>query len=313
MATNEIVKQQNTALSEFGGRDEIKELAERLRIMMPNAQKLNDNEARAVAQIAVAHQLDPFNGEVWGIKGEDKWYGVMVGIKGLRRSARREARKNGSDFITSFHKVDPAKYSAKPEEIVYECHLRDTRDFQNWVKMSIDMTVAKMDKDFILSAIGPAPVVIGVGIARSGERSKMELHARAKKRAEADAIKQKYDVSFGPGVVTDADEVKDDIEEVIEASSTDYNEFDNRHDSPDYIEGEAIEPEPAQDEPPAQEAVIDWKQRHTELWHKASKLGLLKLPEAVMKYSAKANETPEQVKEKCYLLNELITQTELGF
>ena len=57
----------NTALATFGERDEIKELGFRLQKMMPSAQSFTVDEALAVAQIAHAHALDPFNGEVWWI------------------------------------------------------------------------------------------------------------------------------------------------------------------------------------------------------------------------------------------------------
>jgi hypothetical protein len=181
----------------YGDRNEIKEISQRLQKMMPGTQRLTETEALTVAQIAVAHNLDPFNGEVWGLKSRDgKWYGVMVGVKGLRKCARREAKKENSDFWLTFKLADPERYNAEKNSVVYECHLRDTVSFQAWAKSFISMKAAGVSEEFIENALGPAPVVIGVGIARPNERSEMEIHARARKRAEADALKQRYNVEF---------------------------------------------------------------------------------------------------------------------
>jgi hypothetical protein len=56
---------------------------------------------------------------------------------------------------------------------------------------------------------GPAPVVIGVGIATPDEKSKRGIHQRARKRAEADAIKQRYDVNFATFTVDEPEDVID--------------------------------------------------------------------------------------------------------
>ena len=215
------IQKVNTSLANYGGREPVKEMALRVQTMMPNAQRLQTAEAMAVAQLAFAHDLDPFNGEVWGIKSADgKWYGVMVGIKGLRKSARREARKGNSDFFVSFVKVEPKKYDFAAGDVVYECHLRDVASFQAWSKMYTAMKAAGVDTGTIEAAVGPAPVVIGVGKANASERSKMELHARAKKRAEADALKQKYDLNFGGTAVTEGENAAVEISEIVEQSET---------------------------------------------------------------------------------------------
>ena len=118
----------STAISTFGGRDEVKELGYRLQKMMPSAQSFTGDEALAVAQIAYAHGLDPFNGEVWGIKDayKNKWYGVMVGIKGLRKCARRAAADDNSSYWLSFILTEASKYNYQEDgAVVYECELRD--------------------------------------------------------------------------------------------------------------------------------------------------------------------------------------------
>jgi len=192
----------NTDLAIFGARDEIKELGFRLQKMMPSAQAFTADEALAVAQIANAHQLDPFNGEVWGIKGSDgKWYGVMVGIKGLRKCARRAATEENGSYWLDFVPSEPKKYHVEQQgAVVYECHLRDSVNMQAYGQAVHSLTSSGIPYKEAVEMVGPAPVVIGIGIAWPAEKSKMSLHQRAKKRAEADALKVRYDVDFGSGV-----------------------------------------------------------------------------------------------------------------
>jgi hypothetical protein len=196
-------------LTVFGERNEIKELGTRLQQMMPSAQAFTGPEALAVAQIAHAHGLDPFNGEVWGIKGWDKknnrykWYGVMVGIKGLRKCARRNAEAENSTYWLDFIRVDPDQYNVTQEQegaAAWECHLRDSANLQAYGQAVHQLTDAGIPYKEAVEMVGPAPVVIGVGIAWPAEQSKMSLHQRARKRAEADALKIRYDVDFGSGV-----------------------------------------------------------------------------------------------------------------
>jgi hypothetical protein len=193
--TGTIQVQEPVQLEEYGNREEIKELGFRLQQMMPGAQRFNQSEALAVAQIAVAHDLNPFNGEVWGIKGNGKWYGVMVGIKGLRKEARRQVRDEGGSYWTDYKRVDPKEYGEPESSIVYECDLRDSVTLTKWKSIVHELSDV-MDYEQAVKSAGPAPVYTGVGIVEANERSKMHKHALAKKRAEADAIKKRFDVEF---------------------------------------------------------------------------------------------------------------------
>ena len=198
---NQIVPSNGSSVSNYGSRDQVKEMAERLRKMMPGTVKLNDEEALTVAQIAIAHGLDPFNGEVWGLKSSDgKWYGTMVGIKGLRRAAKRQAdREGGTYWLETPIRVEGKKYNEPDTSIVYEINLRDTVTMQAYGKSLYALTQAGIPYAEAIRMMGNAPIYTGVGIVRANEQSKMKFHALAVKRAEADAIKKRYDVSF-PGV-----------------------------------------------------------------------------------------------------------------
>jgi hypothetical protein len=164
-----------------------------------------------VAQVAIAHGLDPFNGEVWGIKyeknGEWVWAGVMVGVKGLRKAARRQG-----NFWTEFKRIAPDTYGVAQNAVVYECWLRDTDKVQKYGATVHALVESHIPYKEAIEMLGPAPVSVGVGIATPDEKSKMGLHARARKRAEADAIKQAYDVQFGGALLENGSVIEGQVQ-----------------------------------------------------------------------------------------------------
>lgn len=222
----------NDALTVYATKEDVKNLDERARETLPGGKKLTLLEAVGLAQIALAHGLDPWNGEVWYIPGS----GVMVGIKGLRKSARAEAAKNDSTYWIEFRRVDPNKYNEPETSIVWECDLRDTHSIMAYSRSVHSLVEADIPWVDIKSMLGQAPVVIGVGIAKPEEKSKMAIHARARKRAEADAIKQRYGVEFTGATITTDDP------EIIDGEFKDPEEWHPNGNGPP-------EPEPDQDRP----------------------------------------------------------------
>ena len=324
----EMTKTTGSELANFGSRDPIRELAVRLRLMMPNAQKFTDPEAMAVAQVAWSHNLDPFNGEVWGIKGGGgEWYGVMVGIKGLRKGAKREAdRENSIYWLDEPRLVEAKKYGVeKPGAIAYEITLRDTATTQAWSKSVHDLTTAGIPyKEAVEMLGGKSPSVIGVGIADPSERSKMSLHARAKKRAEAEALKIRYSLEFGGARVS----IEDDLSEPVQTPA-------NYGDADDFtraIPGEIVEelPDPdvtfPKDAPAVSAPVVqeepakpsDTIETHKALWKQLNDAG--KVNAETVKAWAVRNDAPaEIISEKCELMRKALGRTteqinkELGF
>jgi len=195
----------------YGNRNEVKDLAERLQATIPGGRKMAPEEAKTLAQIAVAHGLDPFNGEVWVIPGS----GAMVGIKGLRKAARKQAREEGGSYWTEITRVEPEKYNAPKDAVVYECVLRDSVTMQAWSKSINMITTSGVPYQDAVAMIGKPPVYIGIGIANQAERSKMEIHQRARKRAEADATKQRYDVDFGAEFSADEPDAVEFVDTVV--------------------------------------------------------------------------------------------------
>lgn len=209
-------------LAVFGGRDAIRDMADRLTKMIPGAVRFTAQEALTVAQVAIAHGLDPFNGEVWGLKSESgKWYGTMVGIKGLRKLARQQSNEEGGTYWTEPPtRVDPKTYNQAETAVVYEVKLRDSATMQAYSKSLHALTSAGVPYKDAIDMLGKAPVWVGVGIATPNEMSKLGIHARARKRAEADAIKQRYDVRF-QGATIEVDNEPDDTVNVVDSIAFD--------------------------------------------------------------------------------------------
>lgn len=85
--------QNNTALALYGDSEEVKGLTERLTFMLPNAQEIGRPGVALVAQIAIAHGLDPLPGSdhVYAWKQGGKLL-VAIGYKGLLHLARQQVQ-----------------------------------------------------------------------------------------------------------------------------------------------------------------------------------------------------------------------------
>lgn len=277
------------AIVNYGSRDLVKELGERLRKMMPGTASLTENEALTVAQIAIAHDLDPFNGEVWGIKGDDKWYGVMVGIKGLRKSANREAGRLNFSYWTEFIQVDPSEVGASKEAIVYKCIIRDTQAMQAYGKSINILTTSGIPYTQALEMVGKAPMTVGIGIATPGERSKMAIHPRARKRAEADALKQRFDLQFQGAMV----DVQGTVEEAIEGNVIDIIPEEHRDREPQKIMAELGYDNPAPAPEPNGKHPVDDATAKAEEWLVNSKYAEnIFAAQAIVKLWGKPLDTP---------------------
>lgn len=187
----------------FGNREDIRDLAERIQLtsMIPGSGNYSQHEAYALAQICVAHGLDPFNGEVWLIKDKDgKVRGTMIGIKGLRKAAKRQL--NGRQFWTRIRLLEGDERKTivgdNKTTIVYRCDLTDEVTAGAYLILYSKSVAAGISKEDITKQLGEMPTTVGLGIYDpASESSKMKPHQVAMKRAEADAIKRRFDVPFG--------------------------------------------------------------------------------------------------------------------
>lgn len=229
----------NTKLQVYGGGSEITEMTNRLMQAAPGSRNLQPGQAQAVAQIALAHDLDPWNGEVWYIPGS----GVSVGIKGYRKQSRRQLRREGekgSTFWTQFERVtDPTQYGTDKEDMVYLCYLRDDVSLKAWGdSVKYFKEEIGLDEKIAIQSAGKAPVYIGIGILGKGENSgKMPRTQRAQKRAEAHALKQRFDIEFA---------YMDDDENPIEVQFTEIDQLaPSAEEAIEVLTGETKEPWPS--------------------------------------------------------------------
>lgn len=186
----------------YGNREEISALANRIKTMLPGGDKLSENEALALAQVATVTRLNPFIGEVWYIPGK----GPMIGIKGARRMENEDTRnKNGYSWL-QFDVIAPEDCGAPdPEKVfrAYKCTINDVNATKAYLAVfhdALTMLEASKSKDPYAEAkeiCGPRPVWEGYGFSLIGEPSRMNPDSLARKRAEADALKKRIVLPFG--------------------------------------------------------------------------------------------------------------------
>ena len=200
---NEIAKQNDHSLVQYGDTDEIHALGKRIRLMMPGGSHYTENEALMLAQLAIAHNLNPFNGEVWLIKNikTGEALGAIIGIKGLRKQAKRQATNWGVGDNGGFrHIIDPEelkKYNCTSADTVYEYTMSDEVTQKRWIEGLTSLRAAKFDQNDAREMMGQnPPVTRGIGVFKAGDRSKMKPNQCAMFRAEKDALKRRFDVDF---------------------------------------------------------------------------------------------------------------------
>jgi len=201
MTEQTTVKGNGGALTPWGSRDEVRELVARLRPMLPNSAKLNDGEIKALAQGAVAHGLDPLNGEIWIIPGR----GLMIGVKGLRKKAREQVKGNfWIDFREIVNPEERKRLRIPDGALAYEARLFDSENIRTYTEAVSQFTKAGIPWEAVREIMGDKPYTSGIGVLAAGEQTKMQPAQCAMKRAEADALKRRFDVPFG--LVIEGDE-----------------------------------------------------------------------------------------------------------
>lgn len=178
-------------------RAEVRELVERFKAGLTNSKDLSDNELRALATAALGHSLNPWNQEIWAIPGK----GLMLGIKGLRKVADRQAEKGGFRWWTEFLDIRSAAEMEQydvPETAVAAklCVLRRSDNIEAYLHNLKDLQGSGLPYEAAAQLIGGPPKTIGVGYVLPNEKSEMPIPQRVMKRAEAHAIKQAFSVPF---------------------------------------------------------------------------------------------------------------------
>ena len=180
-----------SALDVYGSGDDVKTLSARIKLCLPNGASLKDHEALALAQLSVAYTLNPFNGEVWYIPGK----GPMVGIKGHRKAARKQAAYWIEHQLLS--QAERSELEIPDSSIAYRCMVYRSdmiRQSAEAIKMMYDAGMKDAAERY---AYKPS---IGIGFWVKGESTRMKPDQVARKRAEAEALRQAFDLPFASEV-----------------------------------------------------------------------------------------------------------------
>ena len=233
-------------------------LAEDLKAMIYNGKRLADAEALALAQYAVATQLNPFVGECYYLPG----IGPGPGIAGWRKKAdeqleyeARRAAEPMARFWAEYTEPTTGETGDLAKgDIAVKAVLHDTLTKTAWEKRVlsayIELVKAKVgDWDAARSLVGTEPVWTAIGIVRANEnfgRDAMPRYERACKRAEKAAIRKRFPrIDLPEPAGFDAD--------IIEGSFT-VDEAPRRTPEENLSElGFNMQPEPQPEEPPVSE------------------------------------------------------------
>jgi hypothetical protein len=212
------------AIQTYGSNSEIQQMAGRFRVALRGGDKLTNNEATALAQIAAITGLNPFTGELWYIPGK----GPMVGIAGARRLWADKGKAGGGHSFIEILPCSPEEAGASEKDVVvaFKAVAHDsaaTAEYQKIITATIDAMRAGGSKDPYGDAkeiCGPRPQWIGYGYSTHSETSRMNKTQLARKRAEADALKKCIVIPFGAAIDTQDSRDSQPVE-YIEAEATD--------------------------------------------------------------------------------------------
>ena len=199
-----------SAVAPWANREDVRELSERLQAMMPGGNKLTQVEALTLAQAAVAHGLDPLNGELWYLKDRaGRPIGLMAGIKGHRRAAHLQMKQEGGgNYWPEFEELtidEKPPLGIPPNALAFRCKVRDTQTLNEYVSQIERLSGAGLPWEIVSDIVGARPYTEGIGYAMPDEPSRMTRVQLAMKRAEADALKRRFDLPFGSAVGVNGD------------------------------------------------------------------------------------------------------------
>ena len=186
------------ALTTYGDRETVRELADRLKFALPGGQKLKEKEILALAQASVATGLDPILREIWYIPG----IGPYAGIEGHRRAARLQ-----SPYTTPRFRAFTADARVQWEldngehAVVCEIHRFDVLRDAVQINLAANKEIASTDP------------YLGYGVVDPPKEKRQPPKGKswrwlAELRAEREALKKAYDL--GGLRLAGVDEPEDD-------------------------------------------------------------------------------------------------------
>lgn len=196
----------DTALDVYGERPEIREMAQRIKLMIYNGKNLTDAESMALAQYSVGNGLNPFVGEAYYLPGK----GPTPGIAGWRKKAdeqleyeRRNAKAPFARWFVEYPEPDESErdtFDPKPGDIVVKAIVTDSLSKTDWEQRVLGAYVKLVaagvkDMDAAKELVGPRPMWTALGCVRASENfggDAMSRYERACKRAEKAAIRKRF-------------------------------------------------------------------------------------------------------------------------
>lgn len=222
----------NTDLEAWGDRQALREMADRIKIMLPYGKDLTPDEALALAQASSLTGLNPFEGENYFLKnpktGESR--GVYTGIKGRRRKAREQLYRQigkGANFWIEYEFASAEWKAANnydAQATVCIATLRDTGTINEYVRIVTALVAAHMSASDIKAIAGDRPFVVGVGFVKPGECLIRPLREVAKKRAERAALAQRFDIGLKIKSDDQVDDASDDSMSDLDTDGQDWGE-----------------------------------------------------------------------------------------
>ena len=213
------------ALAIHGTNQELDTMAGRFKVALRGGDKLANNEARALAQISMVTNLNPYIGEVWYIPGK----GPMIGIAGARKLWNEKGLNGGGNSFVEIVPCSPEEAGATEADvhaafkaIAHDSHA--TKEYLALFSQTLKDLRAAADPDPTKTArelCGPKPQWVGYGYSTKSETSRMNKTQLARKRAEADALKKCIVIPFG--LKADVS-IEDKAPEYVDAQVSDVTE-----------------------------------------------------------------------------------------
>jgi len=209
----------------------------------------------------------------------------MIGVKGLRKKAREQVQGNFWINFTEMTDPDTRRRLRIPENaLAYEARLFDSENIRAYCDMVQQLTKAGAPWEWVVTTIGDKPYTLGVGILLLGEQTNMQPVQCAMKRAEADALKRRFDVPFGLAVEPD---IEPDTVIAGEWNVEGQQEQDGASAEPPSAEDEPDPPRPGAEAAPVERSAIKITNETME-WSKACREFSVRYP----KYQTVVRGTP---------------------
>jgi len=211
------------ALEPYGQVALVREMARRIQVLDKGKEPLTGSEAAHLAQLAIAHNLNPFSGEMWGwvvVRGDKREFNWMPGYKGYMRHANEQAEARGVDWWydeEELTEAEKAKLYIPKDALAIRCKVYDSGSMEGWRDALKTMVEGGMSAKDALKALGDPPCSVGIGVLTREEMNKLPKNNkmphinRASKRALVQALKFKFNLAFGTHGAGSSDTFEDYI------------------------------------------------------------------------------------------------------